>query len=51
MSQAIDAYLNVSDEGIKDIICKAFRALEEDIDAYIDTIHKFSPNYKSIREF
>jgi S1-C subfamily serine protease len=51
MSKSIKAYLDVSDESIKTVVYNAFRAMEEEnIEAYISTIHKFSPAYKAIWE-
>ncbi len=52
MTKASTAYLNMSDKDIKDLIYKAFRALEEeDLHAYLSTVHKFNPVYKTTEEF
>ncbi len=50
MTEEIEKYLDVSDEGIKDLIIKAITALEEeDIEKYLSTIHTFSSGFKEIR--
>ncbi len=51
MSQVTAGYLDTSDESIKALIYKSFRALEEkDINAYMTTVHPLAPGYKLTKE-
>lgn len=51
MSKVIEAYLDNSDESIKAVFSKAFQAMEErDLDAYMETVHKFNPTYRETKE-
>jgi S1-C subfamily serine protease len=51
MAKAIDEYWESENEEIRKTIEKAYESLEkEDIEAYMSTIHKLSPSYKTIRE-
>ncbi len=51
MRKITAGYLDVSDEGIKALIYKAFRAMEErDIYAYMSTVDPLSPLYKQTQE-
>lgn len=52
MTEANRAYLNLNDDDIRDLIYKAFRALEEeDLQMYLSAVHKFNPAYKTTEEF
>jgi S1-C subfamily serine protease len=51
MSEAIAAFLDDSDAGIEALMHKSIKAMEEEnIDAYMETLHKFNPYYKEIKE-
>ncbi len=51
MTTAIRDYWKILDDEVKDTIYESFQAIEEeDVDAYMDTIHKLNPAYKTIRE-
>ncbi|HYE82282.1 MAG TPA: serine protease [Clostridia bacterium] len=51
MDKAVDEYWMVMDEELKAVVYKTFQAMEhEDVEAYLSTIHKLNPAYRTIRE-
>lgn len=51
MYSVIEAYWKVLDDEVKETVYESFQAMEdEDVEAYMATIHKLNPAYSTIRE-